>query len=72
MKNPSSTEYTDRMRGSSSSPSTWLLIDVKKAIDIGTSIKGTHHGSVIYGREGGRWSKDFEKEIVNQIIKYEK
>ena len=71
MKNPSSTEYCDRMTGSRSSPSTWLLIDVKKAIDIGTSIRGNHHKAVIYGREGGRWSKDFEKEIVNQIIKYE-
>lgn len=60
------------MKNPGLSPITWLLIDVKKAIDIDTSIKGSHHGSVIYRREGGRWSKDFEKEIVNQIIRYEK
>ena len=67
LKMPSNTSYVDRVSGSKSSPSIWMLVDVN---EFRGGWSRDEDGVILY-QEGGRWSKNFENSILDKIQEYQ-
>lgn len=71
LKMPSHSEYTDRMSGVTSSPSEWVLVECSVFRNDRNVLVYHSTPGVLLKRDGGRWSKKFEQEIIEIINKYE-
>jgi hypothetical protein len=71
LKMPSHSEYTDRMSGVTSSPSEWVLVECDVFQNSRNVLVYSTTPGVLMKRDGGRWSKKFEQELLEIINKHE-
>lgn len=71
LKMPSHSEYTDRMSGVTSSPSEWVLVECSIFKNERNTLVYHSTPGVLLKRDGGRWSKRFEQELIEIINKHE-
>lgn len=71
LKMPSHSEYTDRMSGVTSSPSEWVLVECSIFKNDRNVLVYHNTPGVLLKRDGGRWSKRFEQELIEIINKHE-
>ena len=71
LKMPSHSEYTDRMSGVTSSPSEWVLVECDIFQNSRNVLVYSTTPGVLMKKDGGRWSKRFEQELIEIINKHE-
>jgi hypothetical protein len=71
LKMPSHSEYTDRMSGVTSSPSEWVLVECDVFQNNRNVLVYSTTPGVLMKKDGGRWSKRFEQELIEIINKQE-